>query len=218
MKLFTFWQSGSCYWVRIALNLKNIAHEPIFVRGGRGSQDLRAPEYLKLNPQGVIPTLVDGDRILTQSMAILEYLEEAYPQPPLLPGDLAARARVRALAQTVVSDIHPLITARVIEHLEGTLGLDEGRRTAWLRHWNARGLGAVEKLLSDDARTGSYCHGERPTLADACLIPHVFTALRFGCDLAPFATINRIYAHCLNHPAFQRAAPANQPDAAKTQP
>lgn len=218
MKLFTFWQSGSCYRVRIALNLKNIAYEPVFVRGGRGSQDLRAPEYLKLNPQGVIPTLVDGDRALTQSMAILEYLEEAYPQPPLLPDDLAARARVRALAQTVVSDIHPLITARVIEHLEGTLGLDEDRRMAWLRHWNERGLRAIEKLLSDDTRTGSYCHGERPTLADACLIPHVFTAMRFGCDLMPFATIDRIYAHCLNHPAFQRAAPANQPDAPKARP
>lgn len=215
MKLFTFWQSGSCYRVRIVLNLKNVAYEPVFVRGGRGSQDLRKPEYLKLNPQGIVPTLVDGDRVFVQSTAMMEYLEETRPDPALLPKDPADRARVRALAQTVVSDIHPLITARVIEHLEGTLGLDEERRTTWLRHWNERGLRALEKMLTDDARTGSYCHGERPTLADACLIPHVFTATRFGCDLTPFATINRIYAHCLKHSAFQQAAPANQPDAPK---
>ena len=213
MKLYTFHQSGSAYRVRIALNLKGIDYEPVFVRGGRGSQDLRSSDYLRLNPQGVVPTLVDEARILTQSMAIIEYLEEIRPDPPLLPADPGGRARVRALAQLVASDIHPLITARVIDYLDTELRLPRERQQDWLRDWNMRGLRAFEASLADGPENGRYSHGDRPTLADVCLIPQVYTARRFGCDLSSLPSVQRIYDHCLSHPAFHRAAPESQPDA-----
>jgi maleylacetoacetate isomerase len=213
MKLYTFYQSSSAYRVRIALNLKGIDYEPIFIRGGQGSEELRSPAYLKVNPQGVVPALVDGGRVLMQSTPIIEYLEEICPKPPLLPADAADRERVRALAQLVVSDIHPLITARVIDYLKNAMRLPQDQQQEWLRHWNLSGLRTLELLLAQDPRTGLYCHGDAPTLADVCLIPQVFTARRFGCDLSTLPTIVRIYDHCMAHPAFDRAAPRNQPDA-----
>ncbi len=212
MKLYTFHQSGSAYRVRIALNLKVIAYEPIFVRGGRGSEELRTPAYLKLNPQGVVPTLVDGECILTQSLPIIEYLEESYTGPPLLPTEPVLRARVRSLVQLVVSDIHPLGTARVLEYLEREIKLSPEQQRNWTQHWQMRGLHAMETLLEGSSATGPYCHGDQPTLADICLIPQVYTALRFGCDLSALPTVQRIYELCLRHPAFQQAAPDNQPD------
>lgn len=213
MKLYTFYQSGSAYRVRIALNLKGIDYEPIFIRGGRGSQELQAPAYLEVNPQGVVPTLVDDGRVLTQSMPIIEYLEEVCPTPPLLPVKAADRERARALAQLVVSDIHPLMTARVIDYLANELALSMEQQQGWLRHWNLRGLRALEALLAAHPETGRYCHGDEPTLADICLVPQVYTARRFGCDLSGLPTVQRIDDACARHPAFQRAAPENQPDA-----
>ena len=213
MKLYTFYQSGSAYRVRIALNLKGVDYEPVFVRGGQGSEELRSPAYRAVNPQGVVPTLVDGGRVLMQSLPIIEYLEEICPTPPLLPVHPADRQRVRALAQLAVSDIQPLIASRVIDYLASEVLLPRERQQAWLRHWNLSGLCTLELLLADDLRTGLYCHGDVPTLADVCLIPQVFTARRFGCDLSTFPTIVRIYDHCMAHPAFDRAAPPNQPDA-----
>lgn len=213
MKLYTFYQSGSAYRVRIALNLKGIDYEPIFVRGGQGSQELRLPAYLQTNPQGVVPTLDHDGRVFMQSLPIIEYLEEIYPAPPLLPIEVADRQRVRALAQLVVSDIHPLITARVIDYLESRIVLTRERQQDWLRHWNLSGLRTLEVLLAEDSRTGLYCHGDEPTLADVCLIPQVHTARRFNCDLSNLPTIERIYDCCLAHPAFRRAAPENQLDA-----
>lgn len=213
MQLYTFHQSGSAYRVRIALNLKKIDYDPVCVQGGRGSAELRSVAYREINPQGVVPTLVDGGRIFTQSMAIIEYLEERCPAPPLLPAEAGAREHVRALAQLVVSDIHPLITARVMDYLDSVLQLRPAQQQDWLLHWNLRGLRAFEALLAGHSATGRYCHGDEPTLADVCLIPQVFTARRFGCDLSSLPTIQRIYDHCVAHPAFRRAAPENQPDA-----
>lgn len=216
MKLYTFHQSGSAYRVRIALNLKGIDYEPIFIQGGRGSQELRSPAYLQVNPQGAVPALVDGGRVFTQSLPIIEYLDEICPVPPLLPAAPTERERVRALAQLVVSDIHPLITARVIDYLDSALRLPRERQQDWLRHWMLQGLHAFEILLAEHAETGLYCHGDEPTLADICLIPQVYTARRFACDLSGLPTIQRIYGHCLTHPAFHQAAPENQPDAPRS--
>lgn len=213
MKLYTFYLSSSAYRVCIALNLKGIDYEPIFIRGGQDPGELRLPAYLKVNPQGVVPALVDGGRVLMQSTPIIEYLEEIFPRLPLLPADAADRERVRALAQLVVSDIHPLTTARVINYLKNAMRLPEDLQQEWLSHWNLSGLRTLEVLLAEDPRTGLYCHGDEPTLADVCLIPQVYTARRFGCDLSTLPKILRIYDHCMAHPAFQRAAPLNQPDA-----
>lgn len=213
MKLHTFFQSGSAYRVRIALNLKRIDYEPVFVRGGRGSQELRSPAYLQVNPQGVVPTLEHEGRLFAQSLPIMEYLEERFPTPSILPVEASDRERVRALAQLVVSDIHPLATARVIGYMERELALSSEQQQAWLRHWNLSGLRTFEALLAQDSRTGTCCHGDEPTLADICLIPQVRMARRLGCDVSDLPTIERIDAHCLAHPAFQRAAPENQPDA-----
>lgn len=213
MKLYTFFQSGSAYRVRIALNLKHIDYEPIFVRGGQGSQELRSPPYLQVNPQGVVPTLEHEGRLFAQSLPIMEYLEERFPTPSILPVAASDRERVRALAQLVVSDIHPLATARVIGYMERELALTSEQQQAWLRHWNLSGLRTFEVLLAHDSRTGTCCHGDEPTLADICLIPQVRMARRLGCDLSDLPTIERIDNHCHAHPAFQRAAPENQPDA-----
>ena len=156
MQLYTFFQSGSAYRVRIALALKGIKYEPIYVVGGRGSDDLKKPEYLDLNPSAVVPTLVDDDAVLTQSIPIIEYLEETYPETPILPADAAGRARVRAIAQVMVSDTHPLGTARVIEYIDETLGLEKEALDQWLKHWNERGFGAVEKMLADGGIPGDF--------------------------------------------------------------
>ncbi len=211
MKLYTAFRSSAAYRVRIALNLKNLesTHVPVHLR--RGEQ--RLPEYQALNPQELIPTLVDGEHVLTQSLAICEYLEERYPRPPLLPQDPADRARVRALAYVVACDIHPLNNLRVLNYLTDTLKVDETQKLAWYRHWIALGLGALEKMLAGDPRTGRCCHGETPTLADVCLVPQVANAVRFECDLSPYPTVRRINEACLETPEFDRARPENQPDA-----
>ena len=212
MKLYTFFQSGSAYRVRIALAIKGIEYEPVYVVIGGDSTDLSDPGYLALNPSGVVPTLVDGDAVLHQTMAIIEYLEETHPDPPLLPKDAAERARVRALAQVMVSDTHPLGTTRVIGYLNDTLALEKDQWQGWLKHWNERGFGALEKMLSGDEATGAFCHGDRPTLADICLAAQVFFAERFGIGLDAFPTVNGIYRRCMELPAFSDAHPTNQPD------
>ncbi len=213
MKLYTFFQSGSAYRVRIALALKQIDYEPNYVVGGRGSTDLKQPEYLKLNPSAAVPTLIDGDTVLTQTMAIIEYLEETYPQPPLLPDDRAGRARVRAIAQAMVSDTHPLSTARVIDYLDGDLALPKEQWGDWLRHWNERGFAAVETMLARDGIPGSYCHGDTPTVADIALVSQVFVAQKFATDFSSTPNVMRIYDTCMAHPAFADTAPMKQPDA-----
>jgi maleylacetoacetate isomerase len=209
LTLYTYFRSSAAYRVRIAANLKGIRYRPQFVHLLKGEQ--RLPAYRTLNPQGLVPVLVD-ETALTQSLAIIEYLEEAYPEPPLLPKALKDRAYVRALAAIIACDIHPLNNLRVISYLKETLNQDEKACLAWIQHWIQEGLAAFEEHL--DRTQGRFCFGDRPTLADVCLVPQVYNARRFGCDLDNFPRIQAIDQHCLALPAFQQAAPENQPDAA----
>lgn len=212
MKLHGYFRSSAAYRVRIALNLKGLRYEQVAVNLVKGEQ--RSDGYRRLNPAGLVPTLeTDGGERLTQSLAICEYLDECYPEPPLLPTDAVGRARVRALAALVASEIHPLNNLRVLNYLTGTVGLDEDAKLAWYRHWVAAGFTALEAMLTATAGTGEFCHGDRPTLADICLVPQVFNAERFDCDLTAYPTIRRIAARCNELPAFVDAHPARQPDA-----
>ncbi len=211
MILYSYFRSSAAYRVRIALNIKGIEYELRPVNLLEGAQ--REAGYLDANPQGLVPALQldDGTR-LTQSMAICEYLDEVQPEPPLLPGDAAARARVRALAQIVGADTHPLNNLRVLNYLTGELEVTDDQRLAWIREWIARGFGAVEALLAGPA-TGNFCHGNAPTLSDIFLVPQVFNARRFDCDLSPYPRLVEIADRCGTLDAFARAAPENQPDA-----
>lgn len=213
MNLYSYFRSSAAYRVRIALNLKGLAYRTLPVHLLRDGGEQHRPAYRAVNPAGLVPALEDRGHTLTQSLAILEYLEEQYPQTPLLPQGSADRARVRAIAQSIACEIHPLNNLRVLQYLSGTLGLGEEQKNAWYRHWVGEGLGAVERLLADDPRTGAFCHGDRPTRADCCLVPQVFNARRFGCELDAMPTILAIVARCQSLEAFQRAAPEHQPDA-----
>ncbi len=200
------------------MNLKGIAYEPRFVHLARGEQYEAA--YRSLNSQGLVPVLMDGNRVLIQSLAILEYLDEVFPTPPLLPPAPELRARARAIAGRVACDIHPLNNLRVLRFLEQELGQGPEARGRWYRHWIQEGFRALETMLGEretmpgaDAGAGAYCLGQGPTMADVCLIPQVHNARRFGCDLGDFPRIQAIEAHCLTIPAFRQAAPEAQADA-----
>ena len=214
MKLYSFWRSLATFRVRIALNLKGIDYEQIDVDLNAGQQ-LR-PEYAAINPQMVLPALIEPGRpVLFQSMAILEYLDERFPSPPLLPKDLEARARVRGLAQISVADAHPLITPRVRAYLERELGVEEPARMQWIRHWLGSGLGAVEGHLAANGAGGRFCHGDAVTLADICLVSNAVGFKVFGGDLAPYRTVAGVVEQCLAIDAFARAHPLRQPGAPK---
>jgi maleylpyruvate isomerase len=210
MVLHDYFRSSAAYRVRIALHLKGLAAERRFVHLRRGEQ--RAPGYLALNPQGFVPTLEVAGGRLTQSLAIIEYLEETHPEPALLPADPADRAWVRSVALAIACDIHPLNNLRVLKHLAKALEIDEPRRDDWYRHWIAEGFGAIEAQLRERAR-GPYCFGGRPGLADICLVPQVANARRLAVDMLPYPRIVAIDAACLQLPAFQAARPESQPDA-----
>lgn len=211
LALYTYFRSSAAYRVRIALNLKGLDYEPRFVHLLRGEQ--RGPDYLQVNPQGKIPALVDGDTVLTQSLAIIEYLEERHADPPLLPVDPADRAFVRSVAQLIACDIHPLNNLRVQQYLREQFFAEDVACHIWMRHWIEEGFAALEQRLRDHGANAQYCLGSQPTLADVCVIPQVFNAKRVACDLTPYPTIAAIYAHCTRLPAFTQAAPDNQPDA-----
>jgi len=214
MKLFDYFRSSAAYRVRIALNLKGVAPERAFVHLRRGAQ--REDEYLALNPQGLVPSLVtDKGEVLTQSIAIIEWLDETYPKPPLLPPDPEGRARARALALAIACDIHPLNNTRVLSYLTGTLGVTEEQKNGWYKYWIDTGFEALETQLSRDATTGRFCHGDAPTIADVCLVPQMANARRVNFDFTPYPTLLRIEAACAALPAFANAAPAKQPDAEK---
>jgi maleylacetoacetate isomerase/maleylpyruvate isomerase len=213
--LYSYWRSSAAYRVRIALNLKGLNYETRPVHLVRNGGEQHSAEYRALNPQETVPCLLDGDRVLTQSLAIMEYLDEMYPaeQAALLPMDARGRAQVRALSLAVACDIHPLGNLRVLQHLETKLGASEEQRAAWSRYWIDLGFKALETMLDDSAATGRYCHGEQPGMADACLIPQVYNALRWKLPLDAYPTIARIHAACNELDAFQRAAPERQADA-----
>ncbi|GEK52277.1 maleylacetoacetate isomerase [Vreelandella venusta] len=210
--LYGYFRSSAAYRVRIALNLKGLDYDQVPINLVKGEQ--RGGDQLARNPQGMVPSLVlDDNSVVNQSLAICEYLDERHPKPALLPADALARARVRALAQSVACEIHPLNNLRVLKYLVGELGVDEAAKLAWYRHWITEGFSALEATLSTDPSSGDFCHGDSPTLADICLIPQVYNAERFECDLSAYPTIQRIAANCRALPAFEKAAPEAQPDA-----
>ena len=212
MKLYDYFRSSAAYRVRIALNLKGVAPERASVHLRRGAQ--RAEDYLTMNPQGLVPALVtDSGDVLTQSLAIIEWLEESYPQPPLLPRDTPGRARVRALSLAIACDIHPLNNLRVLNYLTGTLGATDAQKDGWYRYWCDVGLEALETQLAREASTGPFCHGDTPTMADICLVPQLANARRVDLDLSPYPTLLSIETACTALPAFAAAAPHRQPDA-----
>jgi len=213
MRLYTYFRSSAAYRVRIALGLKGLAYDAVPVHLVRGGGEHRQPAYLQLNPAGLVPALEDGGEVLGQSLAIIEYLEEVHPRTDLLPQAPLDRARVRAIALAIACDIHPINNLRVLQYLGEVLGAADSQKTDWYRHWVLAGLGAVEALLAGDRRTGDFCHGDVPGLADCCLVPQVFNARRFGCDLSTMPNIVRIAANCETIEAFRLAAPGNQPDA-----
>lgn len=213
LKLYTYFRSSAAYRVRIALNLKGLAYQSIPVHLLKGGGEQLQDSYRAINPGAMVPSLQDGDATLTQSLAILEYLEEVYPDIALLPPDALGRARVRALALIVACDIHPINNLRVLRYLKNTLQLSEDAKAEWYRHWVQEGLTTIEAHLARDCQTGTFCHGDSPTLADCCLIPQVFNAQRFQLDLAAYPTIERIHARCAELPAFISAHPQQQPDA-----
>jgi maleylpyruvate isomerase len=216
MQLYNFFRSGTSHRLRIALNLKGLAYDYVAV-------DLRTEEHLgaafkALNPQGLVPALADGERVLTQSPAIIEWLEERYPTPPLLPAGREDRARVRAMAALVGCDIHPINNRRILEYLRKTLGCDEAAVNAWCATWINAGFEALETMLAADRQRGAFCFGNGPTLADAYLVPQVESARRFNVDVTPFPRIVAIDQTCNQIDAFRLAAPALQPDAPRSGP
>jgi len=215
MKIYTYWRSLATLRVRIAMNLKGLAAEQIIVDLQAGHQ--QRPEFQRVNPQMVVPALVldDGGPILFQSMAILEYLEETHPNPPLLPRDPRGRARVRGISQITVADTHPLVVPRIRNYLERELKLDEPTRMAWITHWTTAGMKAVEENLAGNPATGIYCHGDTVTFADVCTVAQAIGYQLFGNDLSQFPTISRIFDTCMAQNAFASAHPARQADAPK---
>jgi maleylacetoacetate isomerase len=219
MKLYSYFRSSASYRVRIALNLKGLAYDTVPVHLLKDGGEQLKPEYRELNPDGLVPALIDdvaqgeAQAVLTQSLAIIEYLEEAYPTPALLPVDKFDRAYVRALALSIACEIHPVNNLRVLRYLVRDLKLSDEDKDRWYRHWCEQGLAAVEQTLARDKRAGTFCYGETPTMADCLLIPQIANAGRVNSDLSNMPTIMRINAHCLTLPAFIDAGPGKQPDA-----
>lgn len=213
MKLHNYFRSSASYRVRIALNLKGLSYDylPVHLRRNGGEQ--LAPAFRALNPHQLVPVLETEKHRLTQSLAIIEYLEETHPNPPLLPRSPLERARVRALALSVACEIHPLNNLRVLDYLDHELGVTSQAKGAWYQRWVALGLGALEAELAGNPQTGRFCHGDSPSMADCCLIPQLYNARRFNCDLTAYPTLRSIELNCAALPAFRDAAPDCQPDA-----
>jgi maleylacetoacetate isomerase len=210
MKLYGYYRSSAAYRMRIALNLKGIDCEQQFVHLRKGEH--LQPGYLELNPQGKVPALLDGDTVVTQSMAIAEYLEETRGGMKLLPDNAADRSRIRSLCQAIACDIHPLNNLSVLNYLVNDMGLSEDQKNRWYHHWIASGLRGIEAMLAESPQTGTYCHGDEVTLADVFLVPQIYNAGRFDCDLTPYPTVMRINDSCNELDAFIAAHPDNQPD------
>ena len=212
--LHSYWRSSAAYRVRIGLGLKGLAYETRPVHLVRDGGEQHGEAYRALNPQGLVPLLEHAGQRISQSLAILEFLEECWPKAaPLLPADAAGRARVRALALMVACDIHPLNNLRVLQYLKREAGMEQPGVDAWMRHWMQSGFEAMEATLAASPDTGAFCHGDTPTVADCCLVPQLYNARRFDVDLSPYPRLVAIEAHCLALPAFDAARPENQPDA-----
>lgn len=212
LRLYSYWRSSAAYRVRIGLNLKGLPYEIVPIHLLRDGGQQRTPEFRQVNPQGLVPVLQHGNRQLRQSLAILEYLDETWPERPLLPATARSRQRVRAIALAIACDVHPLNNLRVLQYFEHEWNVPQPERDAWVRHWIVDGFAAIEAMLRDHLATGEYCDGETPTIADCCLIPQVYNARRFGVDIAQFPTIARIEQASLRLPAFDLARPEMQTD------
>jgi maleylacetoacetate isomerase len=210
LKLYTYFRSSAAFRVRIALHLKGLDYEPAFVHLAKGEH--LQPAYRAINPQGLLPALQTDGALLAQSLAIMEYLEETHPSPPLLPPDPLGRARVRGLSLIVACEIHPLNNPRALKYVKNVLGHTQEEVDAWYRHWIADGLAKLEAELEKPG-TGRYSHGDAASMADCCLVPQIFNAKRFQCDLAPFPAVMRVFETCMQLDAFDRAQPGKQPDA-----
>jgi maleylacetoacetate isomerase len=211
MQLYNYFRSSASYRVRIALALKGLDYDYMPVHLVKNEQ--LAPTFAALSPARLVPVLQDGDKLLTQSIAIIEYLEETHPQPPLLPGDAFARARIRALAQDVACEIHPLDNLRVLRYLVHDLKVSEDDKNRWYRHWVETGLEVVERQLADSAAAGPFCFGKTPTLADCVLVPQIHNAQRMACRVDHVPNVMRVFEECMRHDAFAKTQPSACPDA-----
>ena len=213
LRLYTYWRSSAAYRVRIGLNLKGLPYEIMAVHLVRDGGEQHTESFHEANPQELVPVLQHGQRMLRQSLSILEYVDEMWPERPLLPATARDRQRVRALSQVIACDIHPLNNLRVLQYFENEWGVPQSERDGWARHWMVEGFRALETMLRDHPSTGTFCDGDVPTLADCCMVPQVYNARRFGIDMTPYPTMVRIEQACLELPAFDAARPENQPDA-----
>ena len=211
LKLYGYFRSSAAFRVRISLELKSLSWESVPINLRIGEQ--KNESFLHHNPQGLVPVLESSGRFLAQSLAIIEYIEELHPEPQLLPSSIEGRAHVRGMAHQIAMEMHPLNNLRVLKYLENELGLKEEKKSIWYQHWIAEGFNAFEKTLKNSDSEGHFCFGDRPSLADVCLIPQVYNGLRFKCDLSGYPLIQTIWDHCMNLEAFKRAAPENQLDA-----
>ena len=213
LQLYSYWRSSAAYRVRIGLNLKGLAYDIVPVHLLRDGGQQHSDEYRGINPQELVPVLGHGQRRLGQSLAILEYLDEMWPEPALLPSTARERQRVRALSLLVACDIHPLNNLRVLQYFENEWNVPQPERDEWVKHWIVEGFRAAEAMVAEHPSTGNFCEGNTPTMADCCLIPQIYNARRFGIDMTRFPALQRIEAACLELPAFDRARPEKQPDA-----
>ena len=211
MKLYSYFRSSAAYRVRIALNLKRLPAEIVPVHLVKNGGEQHSAEYRQLNANELVPTLIDDTFALSQSLSILEYLDEKYPEPALLPKQLQQRALIRAFSQNIACDIHPLNNLRVLQYLQNVFALSEGEKSTWYKHWIELGMRSLEAQLTES--NGQFCFGEQATFADCCLIPQVYNAKRFNIDVSAFPKIESIYQHCMTLDAFQQAAPEAQIDA-----
>jgi maleylacetoacetate isomerase len=213
MRLYTFFRSSASYRVRIALNLKGLGYEQAAIHLRRGGGEQLMPAYTNINPQALVPALEDNGKILTQSLAIIEYLEETHPDPPLLPKDPADKALVRSMALVIACEVHPIQNLRVLNYVKATYNQTDEQVNKWAQHWIDLGLSALQEMIAAQPKRGKFCFGDAPTIADICLIPQLGNARRYGCDLSKYPAILAIEKNCNALSAFANAAPEKQPDA-----